>query len=156
MTWYSYLFMSLPETFVLLVVSFVLFGLPIKEKTKSILLFAVIQGVIVFISSLYMQNSLKPFLTFLSFYLLVWLIFRYHPLISLVITLTSFLFLVVFEVTLTFAFIQFFPISYEELFADPWIRIVTSFAMVQIPILLIAWILHKFHWTIRLPAFVRQ
>ncbi|MFA9456502.1 hypothetical protein ACERJO_06965 [Halalkalibacter sp. AB-rgal2] len=156
MSWYSYLFMSLPETFVLLVVAFVLFGLPIKEKLKSILLFAVIQGAFVFIFSLYMQNSLKPFLSLLSFYLLIWLIFRYHPLISVMITLTSYLFLVIFELTLTFSFIQFYPISYEELFADPWIRIAASFTMVQIPILLIAWVLHKLHWTIRLPAFVRR
>lgn len=153
MTWYSYFLMTLPETFALIMIAFVLFGLPIKRKINSILLFSAIQGVFSFTFSILMQNSLKPFLTLLSFFILVIFIFRYHPFVSLVISLTSYFFLVIFEVSFTFLFLQIFSISYEALFEMPWIRILMSNMVVQLPILILALFIHKFNWVIRLPIF---
>ncbi|WP_062051886.1 hypothetical protein [Bacillus sp. JCM 19034] len=71
MTWYSYFLMTLPETFVLILVALVLFGLPVKEKIRTILLFAAVQGAFAFSFSIFMQNSLKPFFTFFTFFALV-------------------------------------------------------------------------------------
>lgn len=155
MAWYSYFLMNVPESFILLALPFVLFGISIKENLKSMLLFAVVQGASIFIISVVMHNPFKPFITFLSFYLLVFLFFRFHLLKTLVITLTTFVFLTVFEIIISLIVYQIIDITFEIVFANPLYRILASFVLVQIPMLLTILVILKFNLKIKLPTFLK-
>lgn len=155
MAWYSFFLMNIPETFIIIALPFVLFGLSIQKHFKQMLVFAFTQGAVIFLASVFLQNSFKPFITLLSFYFLVVFIFRFSFLKSLIITLTTFVFLVVIETITTLAIIYFIDISYIELFNNPLLRILTSFVMVQLPMLLIILVLNKCKLTIKLPSYIR-
>ena len=155
MAWYSYFLMNVPESLIMLALPFVLFGISIRSNLKSMLIFAFLQGSVAFILSTFLQTSLKPFLTLFLFFFLVFFIFRFQLLKSLVITLTSFIFLVIFEIITTLSVVQFLNLSYEELFNNSWMRIMASLIMVQIPMILTIILLLKFNLKIKLPAFLR-
>lgn len=156
MAWYSYFLMNVPETFILLALPFVLFGISIRENLKLMIAFSLTQGLVVFMLSVFMHTSFKPFLTFLSFCLLVFYIFRFNFLKALVITLSTFVFIVVFEVITTLSIVQFLNISYDDIFSNPWLRIIISLIMVQLPMLLTIFVLLKFKLKIKLPAFLNR
>lgn len=155
MAWYSYFLMNVPESLIMLALPFVLFGISIRSNLKSMLIFAVLQGSVAFILSTFLQTSLKPFLTLFFFFFLVFIIFRFQLLKSVVITLTSFIFLVIFEIITTLSVVELLNLSYEELFSNSWMRIMASLIMVQIPMILTIMLLLKFNLKIKLPAFLR-
>ncbi|MFN7249365.1 MAG: hypothetical protein ACK4M9_00995 [Anaerobacillus sp.] len=156
MTWFSYFLMNAPESFILLALPFALFGISIRENLKPLIVFALTQGLVAFMLSVYMHTSFKPFLTFLSFCLLVFYIFRFSFLKALVITLSTFVLLVIFEIITTLSIVQFLNISYDDIFSNPWLRILISLIMVQLPMLLTIFVLLKFKVKIKLPAFLNR
>lgn len=154
MAWYSYFLMNVPECLILLFVSLAIFGISIKENLKSCILFAFTQGAFIFWANTYVQNSYKPFLTLISFFVILLIVFRYSLLKTLILTLTSYVLLGVFEVVLFLAYVEIFSASYEELFTIPWKRILASFMFAQLPMLLTLYVLIKFKLKIKLPGFV--
>lgn len=151
MTWYSLFLLSIPEALVLILFPIVLFGLSIRDKIKSLLLFALIHGSFAFTVSVFLDQSLKPFLTIGSFLLLTMIIFRVKLLHALIITLTAYITLTFCEVFISLIFIEIFPYTFDEILSTPWIRIIYSYFTAQIPILLTILVLIKFKVNIRLP-----
>ncbi|MDQ0252991.1 signal transduction histidine kinase [Evansella vedderi] len=153
MSWYSYFLLSVPEAFILPLFLFVLFGISIRDKLKPLILFAFIHGGFAFLLSMYFENSYKPFLTFGIFFLLLVILFRFKVLKSLFLTLTAFIALGLFEVLLTLFLINVFPIdlNYAEILSNPWKRILFSYITLQIPLLILTFILLKLRIKIKLP-----
>ena len=154
LAWYSYFLMNVPESFILIGVSLAVFGISVKDNLKACIIFAFTQGAIIFVANTLIENSYKPFLTFLSFFIMLMVIFRYSLLKTLIITLTSFVFLGLFEVVFSLTYVHIFPVSYEELLTMPLKRILSSFMFVQVPMLLTLYVLLKFKLKIKLPSFI--
>lgn len=155
MAWYSLIFMNIPETFVLLALPFALLGVSIRGNLKSMIVFSLTQGMLVFLLSVYLHSSVKPFLSLLSFLFLVFFLFRFRFLKALIITLTGFVFLVLFEVVNSLVIVHLLNISFDDIFNNSWLRILVSILAVQIPMLLTMLIILRFKLKIRLPAFLK-
>ncbi|MCT8139392.1 hypothetical protein H1D32_17785 [Anaerobacillus sp. CMMVII] len=149
MAWFSYFLLSVPEAFLLLTVPFALLGISIKKNLKSMIIFAFVYGGAAFSLSIFLQTSLKPFITITIFSLLVAFFFRFKILHGFIIGLISFVILSIFEMTIILLYIDVFSITYEQIFESPWLRIILGIFAVQLPLLLTTLILLKFK--VRLP-----
>lgn len=149
MAWFSYFLLSVPEAFLLLAVSFALFGISIKEHLKNMIIFALLLGGITFILSIFMDNSLKAVLNILAFTLLVVVLFRLKILHGFILSVIGFILLLLFEIVLLIPLTNVIP--FEQIIASPWLRILFGLLTIHIPLLLTLFIIQKFKLTIKIP-----
>ncbi len=151
MAWFSYFLLSVPEAFLLLAVTFVLFGISIKEKLKSIILFAFLWGGVTFTLSVIVinYNSLKPLITITFFALLVKFLFRFKLVHGFILSVIGFIMLILFEIIFLLPLIQVIP--FEQIAASPWLRILAGVLTIHLPLLLTWFILQKFNLKIKMP-----
>lgn len=149
MAWFSYFLLSVPEAFLLLAVSFALFGISIKEHLKNMIIFALLLGGITFILSIFMDNSLKAVLNILAFTLLAVVLFRLKILHGFILSVIGFILLLLFEIVLLIPLTNVIP--FEQIIASPWLRILFGLLTIHIPLLLTLFIIQKFKLTIKIP-----
>lgn len=152
MAWFSYFLLSVPEVIFMVTVAFALLGIAIKEKLKSILIFAFIYGAFAFSLSMFFEVAFKPFITFTIFSLLLALIFRFKLHHAFLIGLISFVFLSIYEITFVLLYIELFSISYEQILTTPWLRIALGILAVHVPLLITTLILLKFNLKFKIPS----
>lgn len=155
MTWYSYFLLSVPEVFAMTVLTFSLIGIPIKRNIRNIILFSIIDGGISFTATIFMTNSLKPFITFLAYSLLIAIIFKMKLINGFIIGVITFICLILFELLFVVAYMNIFSLSYETLLASSWHRIFASTTTTVIPMLLLAFILKKTNFSIKMPLLFK-
>ncbi|MCT2534711.1 hypothetical protein NC661_04780 [Aquibacillus koreensis] len=151
MAWFSYFLLSVPEAFLLLAVSFALFGISISKEIKSMVIFSFLYGGITFSLSIIMQSSLKPLLTFIIFSLLVAYFFRFKLISGIIIGLISFIFLFTFEILMVPLFMQLFSLSVEQIISTPWLRIAAGLFTLHLPMLLLLLFFKLSNLKIKLP-----
>ena len=151
MTWYSYFLLNIPEAFSMLVLTFVLLGIPIKEKRKPIILFSFIFGGVAFILNLYMANSLKSLLLCITFFILVVVIFKMKIINSFVVVLCAYVLLVLNELIIIIFIVAIFSMDYAVILENPWKRILISLFGVTLPMLLLASVLKKLKMKVKVP-----
>ncbi|OIJ20808.1 hypothetical protein BKP45_08415 [Anaerobacillus alkalidiazotrophicus] len=151
MAWYNLFLLSIPEAFILLTLVFMLLGISIKDKLKSILIFSFLYGGVAFTLTLFINITLKPFLTFIAFALFVAVIFRFKLINGFIISLIAFVLINIFEIAFILLYLQIFSITIEQILASPLLRTLISYAAVQIPMLLTTLLLLKFNLKIKMP-----
>ncbi|OIJ12245.1 hypothetical protein BKP37_14290 [Anaerobacillus alkalilacustris] len=151
MAWYSYFLLSVPEAFFLLTLVFALLGVSIKDKLKSMIAFSFLYGAVAFALTIFVQHSSKPLLTFIAFALFAASIFRFKVINGFIISLIAFVLINIFEIAFILLYLQIFSITIEQILSSTWLRILISYAAVQIPMLLTTLLLLKFNLKIKLP-----
>ncbi|ADU31979.1 hypothetical protein [Evansella cellulosilytica] len=155
MSWYSYFLLNVPETLLMLVITLLLLGFSIKEHAKPILLVAFLQGAVAFALSIYMQNPLKPFVTIITFTVLVAFLFKRTMLQGFTIALIAFFILSFYEITFSLINMYVFDADYTAIQADPWKRVTTGFITIQLPMLVTVLLLLKFKLKINIPFLIK-
>lgn len=155
MAWYSYFLLNVPEDLSMLVLTFVLLGIPIKKNRKSIIWFSFIQGGLTFILNMYMANSFKPLLLFITFSLLVAILFKIKLINSIIITLFAFVSLLLFELTIVTFSLMIFSLNFDMLLENPSKRILISLCSVTLPMLISAFILNKLQIKVKMPLLFK-
>lgn len=150
MAWYSYFLLCIPEALAVILLTFTLLGISLKENSKSIMLFAFIYGLAAFILNIFLVNSLKPILTLIFFSILASYLFKRKLLDGFIIGLISFVCLILFELTFSILYTSLFNLNYDYLLTHPWQRILVSAVTTTIPMLLVAFILYKKNYSIKI------
>ncbi|MEW9052101.1 MAG: hypothetical protein AB2392_13160 [Neobacillus sp.] len=148
MAWYSYFLLSLPETFAVLALTFVLLGISIKTKKRQFIIFSILYSAIAFSAELYMTFSFKVYLLVLIFALLASFIFKFTFIQGVIVSLVCFICLVFFQTILILLYMAIFSLNIEEILSDPWKRILLANAT-NIPIAFAALAAHRYK--IRVP-----
>ncbi|MFA9556680.1 hypothetical protein ACERII_05185 [Evansella sp. AB-rgal1] len=149
MEWFSFFLLSFPEAFLMLAVSFALFGISIKENVKSMVIFSLLYGGVAFTLSIFMMNSVKPIINLTVFVLLVVMIFRFKILHGFIIGIIGFILLVFFEIMLLLPLKQIIP--FEQIAANPWLRVLAGIMTIHIPLLVTLLVLQRFKLVIKIP-----
>ncbi|MCD8501334.1 MAG: hypothetical protein LRY71_06150 [Bacillaceae bacterium] len=136
MAWYSYFFLNLPEAFFMLATAFAVLGIAWKSNKNSMFLFSILYGGIAFSVSIFIQNSFKPLLTLISFFLLVIILFRFSIIKSFIICIIAFLSVSIFEIILFLPIIQLSSFTFEQIQESPLLRILAGIFTIQAPLLL--------------------
>lgn len=155
MAWYSYFLLNIPEALSMIVLTFVLLGVSIKNNRKSIIWFSFIYGGVAFIFNLYMTNALKPLIMFVIFSILVVLLFKMKIVNGFIIALFAFVLVILFELTFLTFYIKMVSLNYEVILENPWQRISASICTITLPMLTIAWILKKLKIQVKMPLLFK-
>lgn len=155
MAWYSYFLLCVPEALAVTLLSFTLLGISLKENKKSIIYFALTYGLVAFILNIYLVNSLKPILTLFFFSILISFLFKRKLVDGFIIGLTSFVCLILFELTFSLLYTALFDLNYDYLLSHAWQRILVSASTTSIPMLLVALIVYKKNYSIKISLLKR-
>ncbi|OMP66442.1 hypothetical protein [Domibacillus epiphyticus] len=155
MAWYSYFLLNVPETLAMIGLTFILFGISIKENVKSIVTFSILYGAAAFSLNIGMSNSLKPFILLIIYSLLISIIFRYSFVNGLILSLVSFILLSFCEITFSVLYIHLFSLNYDDVLSHPWKRILASYCTAIIPMAVLGVVLNKLPIKIKFPLLAK-
>lgn len=126
MEWYSYFFISLPESFIMTLFTFVLLGISIRTRKTAFILFCSIDSIFTYGLTLLMDNSIKPLLTLFVFFSLFALFFKRSVLHSAMVTIITFFFLTLFDSFSILMMTWGLGFDTESMLANPLYRILGS------------------------------